>query len=479
MSASSNPADSAKHTPQAAAVAQSQKPEGAGTHAGTPATNEDLSQLIGVSGQGSRRFKSFLWLLLLVVVVVATGWWWYVSRGEDQSGPMFVTEGLKRGNISLSVTATGNLEPTNEVTIGSELSGTVQEVFVEANDHVTEGQPLLKLDTSKLEQQTQNSRASVASAQARVLQAQATLEEVEATLGRQEELHRLSDGKLPSRADMASAVAAVARARADLEVARAGVGSAEAQLMINESDLSKALIRSPIDGIVLTRSIEPGQTVAASFTAPELFVIAEKLEHMKLKVAIAESDIGRLEDDQRATFSVDAWPGRGYKARVVKVSYGSKVTDNVVTYETELEVNNDDLSLRPGMTATAQINVAGATDVFLVPAAALRFEPPVQEAEPAAAASQNQTLVDMLVPQRRRPIASRTTRRGSGGTSVVTRGRIWVLERDENGAEVPKPIEVSIGISDGRNTEVSADALKEGMRVIQRLNVNNAIGARR
>lgn len=440
-----------------------------------PAADPNLAVLIGASGgRGSSARRNWAWWLLGLVVLGAAAGWWYHSVSGAEQGPQFITQPLERGKISLSVTATGNLEPTNEVTIGSELSGTVLQVFVEANDHVTRGQPLLKLDTSKLEQQMQNSRASVASAQARVLQAQATLEEVEATLARQEELSRLSEGKLPSRADMASAIAAVARARADLEVAKAGVGSAEAQLMINESDLSKAVIRSPIDGIVLTRSIEPGQTVAASFTAPELFVIAEKLEHMKLKVAIAEADIGRLANGQRATFTVDAWPGRNYNARVTKVSYGSSVTDNVVTYETELEVNNDDLSLRPGMTATAQINVAGAEDIFYVPVAALRFEPPA-EAAVAAPASSSSTLVDRLVPQRRR-MSRGTGNRGGQAGGVVTTGRIWVLGHDEEGAQKPQPIDVRIGISDGRRTEVSADALEEGLAVIQRLNVNSAAG---
>lgn len=444
----------------------------------------DLASLIGAdaSGRGDiPRSRRWLWLSLIVIVAaVAGGWWWARGLASADSGPAFTTSPLERGEISLTVTATGNLEPTNEVTIGSELSGTVKEVFVEGNDHVTQGQPLLKLDASKLEQQTENSRASVASAQAKVLQAQATLEEVEATLARQEELSRLSDGKLPSRADMASAVATVARARADLEVAKAGVGSAQAQLRINESDLNKAIIRSPIDGIVLTRSIEPGQTVAASFTAPELFVIAEKLEHMKLKVAIAESDIGRLQQGQRATFSVDAWPGRSYDARVIKVSYGSAVTDNVVTYETELEVNNDDLTLRPGMTATAQIDVASAQNTFVVPVAALRFEPKAATPAPVASSSSS-TLVERLVPQRGR--RSRGGARGGGARNAVTStGRIWVLDNvaGQNGAQAePRAIDVRIGLSDGRITEVFADELKEGLPIILRANTNPAAATAR
>lgn len=448
------------------------------------AASGDLASQIGVGKQGRRSRGLWFWLVLLAVIIVAGGgWWWRQAELAKAAGPMYVTSPLEKGEVSLSVTATGNLEPTNEVTIGSELSGTVQEVYVEGNDHVTAGQPLLKLNTDKLEQQTANTRAAVLSAEAKVLQAQATLDEVQDTLSRQQELSRLSGGKLPSRADMASAVASVARAKADLEVAKANVGSAQAQLLINESDLAKAIIRSPIDGIVLTRSVEPGQTVAASFTAPELFVIAEKLEHMKLKVAIAEADIARLKDGQSATFSVDAWPGRNYDARVTKVSYGSGVTDNVVTYETELEVSNDDLSLRPGMTATAVIDVARSADTFVVPVAALRFEPPVPQ-QSAGASAPSASFVERLVPGPRRFGRSGSNSRGSR-TAAVT-GKIWVLDdvaaqpqagqaagsaADPEGE--PRQIDVRIGLSDGRQTEIISDELKEGMTVILRLNTTN------
>jgi HlyD family secretion protein len=233
-------------------------------------------------------------------------------------------------------------------------------------------------------------------------------------------------------------------------------------VLINESDLAKAVIKSPIDGIVLTRSIEPGQTVAASFTAPELFIIAENLEHMKLDVAVAEADIGRVAKDQKASFTVDAWPSRSYQASVLKVSYGSAVTDNVVTYETELEVANTDLSLRPGMTATADIHVAESKNVFLVPSAALRFDP--SAVTPTATASAKKTFVQSLS-----PMPPRRTN-GSGKTdgavkSSAGHARIWVLRNGK-----PEAISVAIGLADERHTEVSGEGLTEGMQIIIRAN---------
>ncbi len=370
----------------------------------------------------------------------------------------FVTEALTRGDISLTITATGNLEPTNEVTVGSELSGTILEVYVDTNDRVTKGQPLAKLDTTTLEQQIAASRANVASAKAQVAQAQATVKETAATLARQQELRKLSDNQLPSQSDLDATIAAADRAQANLLVAQATAEQAQAQLDINETDLTKAVIKSPMDGIVLTRDIEPGQTVQASYSAPELFVIAEKLEHMKLTVAVAEADIGRVAKDQPATFTVDAWPSRAYDASVLKVSYGSEVTDNVVTYDTDLQVANADLSLRPGMTATADISVAQSKDVFLVPSAALRFTPAAATADTTQKKSFVQSLMPMPPRMNRSSGKTAETEKSAPGTA-----RIWVLKDGE-----PQAVQVSIGLADERHTEISAPGLTAGMQVILR-----------
>ena len=236
---------------------------------------------------------------------------------------------------------------------------------------------------------------------------------------------------------------------------------AQAQVLVNENDLTKTIIKSPIDGVVLTRTIEPGQTVAASFTAPQLFVIAEKLERMKLEVAIAEADIGRVASGQKSSFTVDAWPDRTYDAVVSVVSYGSAVTQNVVTYEADLEVSNDDLSLRPGMTATADIRVAESKNVFLVPTAALRFSPASAAAAPSATKkSFVQNLIPMPTRNKSRPDNTDSNAKPGGGTEHV-----WVL-RDGR----PESIAVKIGLSDGHHTEISGEGLVEGLLIITRAN---------
>ena len=386
------------------------------------------------------------------------GWWYFSRNGGETPGPVYNTAELTRGDISLVVTATGNLAPTNQVTVGSELSGTVSEVYVDTNDVVERGQPIAKLDTVKLLQQTERSRAILLAAKARVSQATATVSESGSSLARLEELHRLSEGKTPSKSVMDGAVATVARAKADMESAQASVAQSEADLKAIERDLSKAIIRSPVDGVILTRSIEVGQTVAASFTAPILFLIAEDLRKMELIVAVAEADIGRLEKDQPASFAVDAWPARTYNAKVKLVSFGSVILNNVVTYNTELEVANDDLSLRPGMTATADISVAESKDVMLVPNAALRFDP-------ASAASlgkpdeEKRTLVQSLSPG-----GGRRWGRGNDRPKPAARPKGPHVYTMVDGK--PSLVAVTPGLTDGRFTEVSGDGLTEGMPVV-------------
>jgi HlyD family secretion protein len=420
-------------------------------------SNSELADLLKAEKRSSGRWRIFVIAGAVLAVVLGVLAWKLSVGGEKRT--TYVTEPIARGSIRVTVNATGNLEPTNEVTVGSELSGTIKEVFVDTNDQVIKGQPLAKLDTSKLDQQTESSRAMAAAAQARVAQVQATLKESEAALERLKKLHEASGGKLPSQANMDTAVATADRAKADLLSAEAEVRQAEANVGTNESDLQKAVIRSPIDGIILTRNIDPGQTVAATMTAPELFVVAEKLENMKLEVAVAEADIGRVKADQHATFTVDAWPSRVFKALVKKAEFGSTVTDNVVTYKTELEVSNDDLSLRPGMTATAEISVAENRDVLLVPNAALRFDPEAQQAR--AGAPQKKTFVQSLIPGPPRRQSGRPQSGDEGLQRPAAAARIWIL-RDGK----PQPLPVTVGLSDGRATEISGEGLTEGMPVV-------------
>lgn len=424
----------------------------------------ELSALLELQkGRGKNRRRIF-WLLLFLALLGSAWAYWQSQQKNATQGPAFATTPVARGDIQLIVTATGNLEPTNEVTVGSELSGTTLEVYVDTNDHVTKGQPLAKLDTSKLEQQIESSRASLAAAQASVLQNEATLKEAVATLTRQQKLREISGGKLPSQAEFDSAIAAEAAAQASLAAAQASVKQAQAQLSINETDLGKAVIKSPIDGIVLSRDLEPGQTVAASFTAPELFVLAEKLEHMKLIVAVAEADIGRVQKGNSASFTVDAWPNRTFSAQVLKVAYGSEVVDNVVTYETELQVSNDDLSLRPGMTATANINVAESRNTLLVPVAALRFKPSLGGGKKP---QEEKSFIQSLMPRPPRRASGKPAAEEIAPAEKLPDGtaRIWVLGEDNQ----PRPLLAKVGLSDGRFTEISGEGITERLPVITRM----------
>lgn len=424
----------------------------------TPLAPADLAAAIQ-AGASVSHFKRNAILLIICAALGVGAWFWYASIQKARNAlPAYVTEPLVRGDISLTITATGNLQPTNSVTVGSELSGITLEVLADINDRVTKGQPLVKLDTSKLTQQTESNRAAVKAAQANVILAKATVTETEALLARQIELKRISGGKVPSGSVIDSAYATAQRASANLAATQAAVATAEAQVRINENDLNKAVIKSPIDGIVLTRSIEPGQTVAASFTAPQLFVIAEKLERMILKVTIAEADIGHVTKGQKSTFTVDAWPDRSYTATVSVVSYGSAVTQNVVTYEADLDVTNDDLSLRPGMTATADIRVQESKGVFLVPTAALRFNP---ESAVKASGTTKKSFVQSLIPMPTRNRSRPDSTESADKTKPTA--RIFIL-RDGKA----EPITIKTGITDGRRTEISGPGLTEGMLVITR-----------
>lgn len=404
------------------------------------------------SAAGRHRLGRWLgWGLAIAGTAIAVVAW--LTRDSDGT-LQFRTQEAERGSLTVIVTATGTLQPTNQVDVGIEVSGTVASVEVDYNDRVQHGQVLAKLDTSKFEAQVLKSKASLASAQAKVLQTQATVKEARNELARLEQVRKLSEGKVPSQHDLDAAVATLQRARADEASARASVSEAQATLEVNETDLSKAVIHSPINGVVLSRTVEPGQTVAASFQAPVLFTLAEDLTKMELHVDVDEADVGHVQDGQEATFTVDAYPDRTFPARITQVRYGAQTVEGVVTYQTVLDVNNSDLSLRPGMTATAEITVERIENAILVFNAALRFAPPVQEEQPAGGGG---TLLSRLFP---RP--SRTTaKRRNGSTTDDKSRRVWTL-RDGQPVAVP----ISAGATDGVMTEVKGGAVEPGMALL-------------
>ena len=421
----------------------------------TPAPDSatDLAALLDEPALRAWYRRPMVWAGVVLLALVAAGlWYWQASRSAN-AAPSYTTQTVARGNLTLTVTANGTLQPTRSISIGSELSGTVLKVNVDVNDHVKKGQVLVELDTAKLRDQILRSRASLAVAKAKVAQTVATVKEARAGLARFEEVARLSGGKVPSKTELDTARATLERAIADEASARASVTDAQAALSTDEINLSKASISAPADGVVLTRSVDPGNAVAASLQAVTLFTLAEDLSKLRLWVYVDEADVGSVKIGQNATFTVSAYPGRKFPARITRVGFGSTITDNVVTYLTYLDVDNSDLSLRPGMTATATITATQRNDVLLVPNSALRFAPTAAgAAQPAASGS----IVSSMMP--RMPGRARKSASGSG---VSAARQVWVLR---DGAAVA--VAVTPGISDGRMTEITGGDLQAGMQVI-------------
>ncbi len=413
--------------------------------------NPDITETLGMhrSQMFSNRLKRYLAIALVAILAVAAIMIW--KRADKTPAIQYKTEQVRRGELTVIVTATGTLQPTNTVSVGSELSGTMKSVEVNYNDRVKVGQILARLDTSKLEAQITQSKAALESAKAKVLEAQATVSETQAKFGQFKKVRELSKGKVPSQSEMDAAEAAFERAKADAASAAAAVSQAQATLQSNETDMYKSVIRSPISGVVLTRSIEPGQTVAASFQAPVLFTLAQDLTQMELHVNVDEADIGKIREGQKATFSVSAYPDRTFEARITQARYASTTTSGVVTYETVLKVDNTDLSLRPGMTATANVTVKKVENATLVPSAALRFTPPVQqEKEPSAG------LVGSLLPH---PPSG--TQQRSDNTTDGNQPRVWMLKDGKL-----SPLTVTTGATSGDVTEVLTGNLQPGMAVV-------------
>ena len=407
---------------------------------------DDIHAVLNVDRHtpGQRRLRWGLAALVILLLAGATLLWLLPG---DKSAVRYETAEVVKGDLTVTVTATGTLEPVNQVDVGSELSGIIDTVEVDFNDKVQRGQVLARLDTDRLQAQVLESRASLQSSEAKVKEAQATVLETRQAFERCE---KLAERQLCATSDLDTARAAHARARATEASTRAQVAEARATLDGKETELAKTEIRSPIDGLVLLRQIEPGQTVAASLQAPILFTLAEDLAQMELHVAVDEADVGRIAEGQTAEFTVDAWPERSFPARITQVRFAPRTVEGVVTYETVLAVDNADLALRPGMTATAVITVQELQDAVLVPNAALRFTPPQTE----AAQPRQRGAFGMLFP--RPPMGQRRSNADRNGGQ-----KVWVLRDGE-----PVAVPVKTGASDGKLTELQSGDIQPGARVV-------------
>lgn len=417
-------------------------------------SEKPIEQVLGLDRAAGRSRRLRLWIGgVAVLLALAGGAVFFLAR--DTAGAVaYRQQAVQKGDLTITVTATGALEPTNQVDVGVEVSGTIKTVDVDYNAHVKKGQVLARLDTSKLHAQVLQSRAAREAARAREARAQADVKLTRSKLAQFLRARQSSGGRVPSQVEMDIAEAALARAKADEASALADIAKASAELEFNQTNLSKAIIRSPIDGIVLVRHVDPGQTVAASLQTPVLFTIAEDLRKMDLHVDVDEADVGRVKAGQMATFGVDAYPRRRFRARVIQVRFAPKTVAGVVTYETVLSVNNADLALMPGMTATADIVVKQIKNALLVPNAALRFAPPRRR----MTSKKKRGLLGALLPHRRRPSAAdRRMKMPAGGKMRP----VWVLR---NGT--PVAVLLHVGKTDGRWTEVLSGNLTAGQQVL-------------
>ncbi|WP_417685373.1 efflux RND transporter periplasmic adaptor subunit [Roseibium sp.] len=395
---------------------------------------------------GSRFRKSATWLIALAALGGGAGYY-LLGLGQQADGLSYTTSPATKADITVLVTATGTIEPTNQVEISSELSGIIREVKVDYNSRVKTGETLAILDMDKLRASVESARAKLNAAHARVTEAEATVVEKDEDYKRKV---ALEERKIISVQELHTALASYNRALAALESAKADVTAAEADLRLHETNLDKACICSPIDGVVLSRDVDPGQVVAASLQAPVLFTIAEDLSQMEVQVDVDEADVGQVREGQRASFTVDAYPERTFDATIKALHFGSEIVQGVVTYQAVLSTDNTDLLLRPGMTATAEIKVQEEKAVLTIPNEALRYTPPK-----SGASSSNASFLEKLLP--RPPQFEAASKPQPSGK----KRRIWVLREG-----VAQTVDVTIGITDGSRTEVKTGEIAPGDKII-------------
>jgi HlyD family secretion protein len=391
----------------------------------------DIAQTLGLDDVNRDRKRVKGWGIIAIVGVLVVSIGLMVRNQILNARPSeFETVEIQRGSLSVTVAATGTLKPINQVDVGSELSGTIETVEVGYNDRVKFDQILATLNTDELKAKALRSEAALESEQAKLEVAKATLVETRLKFQRTQELAAKA---LASAQDLDNAKAAYLRAQAEVTSAKAQIALAGATLNADQTNLAKAVIHSPIDGIVLARKVEPGQTVAASFQTPVLFTLAEDLTRMVLHANMDETNMAEIKEGQNATFTVDAYPNRKFPAKIISIRNTPQTVEGIVTYETLLSVDNSELLLRPGMTATVDITTHMVEDAMLVPNNVLRFSPPGtnEAAAPDAALSTDRKQL------------------------------VWTLQDGR-----PVPITVTVGLSDGHNTEVLAEGLKPGLPLL-------------
>ena len=382
--------------------------------------------------------KKFVVISIIALLIIATGLFFYL-RANGKNGA-YKTEKVSRGEIKSEVTATGTVEAVTTVSVGTQVSGTIKYLYADFNSAVKKGQLLAQIDPATVQAQVDQARANLFSARANMEKAAVAVVDARRTYERSKELFAQN---FIARSDLDTAETNLHSAQAQQKVTQAQIGQAQASLKIAETNLQYTNIISPVNGTVISRSVDVGQTVAASFQTPTLFSIAQDLTKMQIRTSVDEADIGKVQTGQEVSFTVDAYPDTVFNGKVSEVRNSPTTVSNVVTYDVIIKVDNPQLKLKPGMTANVSITIETRHDVLRVPNAALRFKPAVETGKGEA----NQE------------------KHGIKGTKV------WILEKEK-----PRPVQVTLGISDGNYTEISAGDLKAGHNVITD-NLNNKKGS--
>ncbi len=421
--------------------------------------------------------KKYLIGMVIIILILAGGILLRQLSGQNGSNQKFRLAKVERGEVSLAVTATGTINPVINVLVGSQVSGTIKALYADFNSQVKEGQVIAQIDPAIFEAQVEQGRASVLNAQANLLNGQANLENAKANLTKADvavldakrTLDRnqpLLEKKIIAQATMDTAQTNYDTAVAQTDVAKAQVESAKSQiesfkaqveqtkaaLRVAETNLRYATIRSPVNGTVISRNVDVGQTVAASLQAPTLFTIAKNLAEMQVDSNVSEADVGRIAVGQDATFTVDAYPERIFRGKVSEIRNAPIIVQNVVTYDVVILVENKDLKLKPGMTANVSVMIAHREGVLKIPNAALRFRPESAKKESGKGGP----------PQK----ASERVKPAEGDQGRP--GRVWVLSPEGK----PIPVSITLGITDGTSSEVMGGNLQEGAEVIIEGNSN-------
>ena len=397
--------------------------------------------------------KKYLIILTVVILIAGVAGYFYYKRTPEIS---FKTAKIERGTIVSTVAATGNLSAVITVQVGTQVSGTIQKLYVDYNSRVKKGQPIAEIDPALFNASVEQSQGNYLNAEANLQKAKVALVDAERTVKRNKQL--LADGII-SQSDYDVVETALQSARAGVKAAEGSVAQTRGALMQAKTNLRYSVIRSPVDGVVISRAIDVGQTVAASFSTPTLFTIAQDLTKMQIEVSVDEADISRIKLAQKAGFTVDSYPEQTFRGKVTQIRSAPIITQNVVTYVVVVSVDNSDLKLMPGMTANVSVEAAKKEDVLKLPPAALRFKPKLKgddakekvKGETAGADAQRSAGAG----------GPNGGSKGGPGKAKVKNQQVYLLKEGK-----PLAVPVKTGIANNNSIELVEGALKEGDEVI-------------